>query len=419
MNDLKDRPRVTIVGGGMITRIQLLPTIYQLQRQGVVGEIHVCALDSPPITEIQTDATLAAAFPDRSFVPHPDPQKVGAEGKFPDLYKEVLAAAGGGSVAVIAVPDQFHYPVLKEAIKNDLHICIVKPLVLKHHEAEEIARLAYKRGLVVGVEYHKRFDYRSLMARANYRAGRLGEFRLAQAQMIEPYYYRDSNFQNWCTCENSDMFTYVGCHYVDLVAFITGLKPTAVSVYGIVDKYPNGREGFLWTDGRVIWENGACLSVVDAIGYPSAAAGGNSQGLTTWGQGESDATLLVHSDQYRGVKTHYNAPGDEPGDTIYAEPNPDYFQLVNQGGEGLVPVGYGHRSGEYIIRACCRAAALPEVDRRREMVRHLDAEGIMATPANSSYNELVIEAGRMSILNGGREVAIDYGKNAGVRFREY
>ncbi|MDP7636071.1 MAG: hypothetical protein QF577_00840, partial [Phycisphaerae bacterium] len=96
------------------------------------------------------------------------------------------------------------------------------------HEAEEIARLAYKRGLVVGVEYHKRFDYRSLMARANYRAGRLGEFRLAQAQMIEPYYYRDSNFQNWCTCENSDMFTYVGCHYVDLVAFITGLKPTAV-----------------------------------------------------------------------------------------------------------------------------------------------------------------------------------------------
>jgi hypothetical protein len=26
----------------------------------------------------------------------------------------------------------------------------------------------------------------------------------------------------------------------------------------------------------------------------------------------------------------------------------------------------------------------------------------MATPANSAYNELVIEAGRLSILNGGR-----------------
>ena len=39
----------------------------------------------------------------------------------------------------------------------------------------------------------------------------------------------------------------------------------------------------------------------------------------------------------------------------------------------------------------------------------------MATPANSSYNELVIEAGRASILSGGREVAIEYGEQPAVR----
>jgi hypothetical protein len=39
----------------------------------------------------------------------------------------------------------------------------------------------------------------------------------------------------------------------------------------------------------------------------------------------------------------------------------------------------------------------------------------MATPANSAYNELVIEAGRMSVLNGGREVAIEYGEHPQVR----
>jgi hypothetical protein len=36
--------------------------------------------------------------------------------------------------------------------------------------------------------------------------------------------------------------------------------------------------------------------------------------------------------------------------------------------------------------------------------------GHLATPANSSYNELVIEAGRASILNGGREAVIEYDK---------
>ena len=45
----------------------------------------------------------------------------------------------------------------------------------------------------------------------------------------------------------------------------------------------------------------------------------------------------------------------------------------------------------------------------------IDDAGIMATPANSSYNELVIEAGRVSIQNGGREAVIEYGTNPRVR----
>ena len=56
---------------------------------------------------------------------------------------------------------------------------------------------------------------------------------------------------------------------------------------------------------------------------------------------------------------------------------------------------------------------------RQKRIKQLDDEGIMATPANSSYNELIIEAGRLSILNDGREVEITYGKNAGVKIRQY
>jgi predicted dehydrogenase len=409
------KPQVIVVGGGMITRIQLLPTIFQLQREGVVGEIHVCALNSPPLKELQADATLRLAFPSSRFTPHPDPAAVRPDEFFPDIYKTVFAAAPKGSIAVIAVPDQMHYPILKAAVESDLHVCIVKPLVLQHRQAEEIAALAYDRGVVVGVEYHKRFDYRNLIARRNYRQGRLGEFRLAQAQMIEPWYYRDSNFQNWCTCENSDMFTYVGCHYVDLVAFITGLKPVSVSVYGIVDKYPNGKKGYLWTDARVLWENGASLSVVDAMGSPNAAAGGNYQGMAMWCQAEHDACMLVHSDQYRGVKVSYKEAGNEPGDTVYAEPNPDYFQMLDLGNEGLVPSGYGHRSAQYIIEACRKAAGMATLADRQKFIRQLDNEGIMATPSNSSYNELVIEAARLSIMNNARTVTMDY-KNGTVGF---
>jgi predicted dehydrogenase len=413
---MTDKPRVTLVGGGMITEIQILPTLYQLQREGVIGDLHICALQGAQLQALRNSPTLKQAFPSSNFVPHPDPAKVDPKQAFPDLFKEVLAKAPRGSICVVASPDHLHYGMIKEALSNDLHVCTVKPLVLKYAQAIELEKMAYDRGLVVGVEYHKRFDTRNLSARQLYRAGKFGEFKLAQAQMIEPWYYRDSNFQNWCTVENSDMFTYVGCHYVDLVAFITGLKPTSVSVYGIREKYPNGREGFLWTDGRVIWENGASLSVVDAMGYPNRAAGGNAQGLTMWCGGRDDAGLLVHSDQYRGVKHHYDIPDDDG--KRYSEPNPDYFRLIAQGGEGLTPSGYGHRSVEFIIKQCRAGSAITDLKERQKFIKRLDADGIMATPANSSYNELVIEAGRKSILAGGREVVINYEK-ASVDFKQF
>jgi predicted dehydrogenase len=311
------------------------------------------------------------------------------------------------NIVVVAVPDHLHFEVILAALAHDQHVCTVKPLVLKHAEACEIEREAYARGLVVGVEYHKRFDDRSLMARRSYRAGRFGEFKLGTACLLEKWFYRHSNFQNWMTTQNSDAFTYIGCHYVDLVHFITGLLPVAVSVYGIPERYPNGKEGFLWTDARVIWENGACLNVQNALGFPDVAPGGNTQGLTLYCKGESDGALISHSDQYRGLKYSYTRKSGDPGATVYAEPSPDYFQYVDVGGKGLAPVGYGYRSVEYIIQTCMGVEAEgANLAERQRLLREIDAAGIMATPANSGYNELVIEAARESILDGGRMVEI-------------
>jgi D-galacturonate reductase len=242
--------------------------------------------------------------------------------------------------------------------------------------------------LFVGIEYHKRFDDRSLIARRQYRAGKFGEFRLGTACLMEKWSYRHSNFQNWCTVDNSDAFTYIGCHYVDLVAFITGLTPTAVSVYGIRDRFPNGNEGFLWTDARVLWSNGAALNVQNSLSFPDEAPGSNTQGLTLYCAGKDGGAWLQHSDQYRGV-SHSLLGGP------YTEPSPDYFAYVEYGGPGLKPVGYGYRSIEALIEACI------SVQQREISLAELDAAGILATPANSRYNERLIEAARRSILNEG------------------
>jgi predicted dehydrogenase len=401
------KPQVLIVGGGMIAHDQILPSLYHMQRQGRIGEIAVCAQRPATVRALAASQDLVEAFPGQSFRAWPEGGE--PDRPQPELFRELIARMPPRNVVVAAVPDQLHFDVVMTALRHDQHVLAVKPLVLKHSDAMEIGREARARGLIVGVEYHKRFDDRSLMARRRYRAGLFGEFRLGTACLLEKWYYRHSNFQNWMTKENSDAFTYIGCHYVDLAHFITGLLPVEVSVYGIPERFPNGQEGYLWTDARVIWNNGACLNVQNALGFPDEAPGTNTQGLVMYCRGEQNGALLAHSDQYRGLQYCYTRKSDAPGSTIYAEPSPDYFQYLDTGGPGLTPVGYGYRSVEHIVQACiAMESEARDLAERQRRLQEIDDAGIMATPANSSYNELVIEAARESILNGGKTVRIHH-----------
>jgi len=56
--------------------------------------------------------------------------------------------------------------------------------------------------------------------------------------------------------------------------------------------------------------------------------------------------------------------------------------------------------------------------KRRELIIEVDEKGIIPTPANSYINELVVEAARLSILNDGDLVTIEYGENPSVHLRK-
>jgi D-galacturonate reductase len=413
---------VTIIGGGMITNDLLLPSVYHLQRTGVVGDISICALNSAPLKGLRENKEIQEAFPGQVFTPYPafseDPAR-----HFPKLYREALRSQAPRQAVVVALPDDLHYDVVVEALQNDQHVLCVKPLVLKYNQAVEIEKLAYERGLFVGIEYHKRFDRRALMAKRQYALGHFGEFALGEAKMIEPFYYRSSNFQNWFTTERTDPFVYVGCHYVDLVYFITGLKPVEVSVSGYKGKFPNGNEGYLWTTGRVRYENGALLSVIDGLGYPDMGAGSNEQSLVMYCEGKSHTGLIQHDDQYRGV-IHCYLDSIGCGGSTYNYVSPDFYRLVPWEGPGCKPVGYGFDSVAATIGAIQRieneVLSLHDgqaLKRRREIIRETDDKGLIATPANSHVNELVIEAARMSIQADGAAVKIVYGDSPHVESR--
>jgi predicted dehydrogenase len=402
-----DPTPICVIGGGMITRLQILPSLYQLQRNGTIGDISISARNAGTLEALAADGDIARAFPGHSFAAQAGD------------YHESLAALPSGSIVYVAIPDQFHFDVIRDTLEAGHHVIAVKPLVLDHKEAVTIADLAREKVLFVGVEYHKRYDDKNWIARKKYRAGDFGEFKLGHARLHEKWWYRDSNFQNWCTTDETDFFTYIGCHYVDLVAFITGLKPVAVSVHGIEDAFPNGNIGYLYTDARVIWENGAVLNVQNGIAYPNQATAGNDQGMRLYTKDDSTGVggFIDHSDNIRGADYCAIHPGADAGDNAHHQVNPDYFQMLERpDGDGLRPVGYGFRAIEQLVDSARTVIAAGEA--RGNVIDEIDSAGWHATPANSSYNELVVEAGRLSILNGGRRVDISYGPDPGVAFAD-
>src|SRR5207237_10157355 len=127
---------------------------------------------------------LRAAFPGQSFRGLPESGE-----RQPELYREAIRSLPPRQIVIVASPDQLHFDMIMTALQHNQHVCTVKPLVLQHRQAVQIASEARARNLVVGVEYHKRFDDRSLMARRKYRAGMFGDLRLGTACLLEKWYY--------------------------------------------------------------------------------------------------------------------------------------------------------------------------------------------------------------------------------------
>ena len=141
---MNKKPNVLIVGGGMITNDLILPSVYHLQRSGVVGDIGICALDSAPLQALADNEEFAQAFPGQSFTAHPALSEP-AENKYPVLYKEVLESMPARQMVVVAMPDQFHYEVVKHALECNQHVLCVKPLVLQYEQAEELEAMALEK----------------------------------------------------------------------------------------------------------------------------------------------------------------------------------------------------------------------------------------------------------------------------------
>ena len=249
--------------------------------------------------------------------------------EFPDL-----------DVMAVATPDPLHAEVILTALKAGVHVLTEKPMCLDITEADQIIELARARERIVAVDMHKRYDPDHLRIREEIRH-RIGDPLYGTAYLEEPLHVSTRTFK-WA--EQSDPFSYVGTHWVDLIYHYYRSKPVSLTAVG--QKKRLVRDGINAYDAvqvRVDFENGMSINFHNNWITPPDFEGPVNQGHEIVG-----ADGKVESDQqYRGLRWWSQSGGSRTA-------NNHFTREVRRPDGSPAYVGYGVDSLTVGLAAICR-----------------------------------------------------------------
>ena len=131
--------------------------------------------------------------------------------------------------AIISLPDHLHYDTCKVLLECRIKILVVKPFVLKLDHAVELTKLQEKNNVHGQIEFHKRLDHSNRYLRSEYKKGSIGDILKIDVRYSQNKRLPLNYFKRWSGYTN--VFSYLGVHYVDLIYWITGYYPTKVSAF--------------------------------------------------------------------------------------------------------------------------------------------------------------------------------------------
>ncbi len=243
-------------------------------------------------------------------------------------------------VMAVATPDPLHAEVILAALRAGVHVVTEKPMCLDITEADRIIELARASNRIVAVDMHKRYDPDHLRIREEIRQ-RIGEPLYGSAFLEEPLQVSTRTFK-WA--HQSDPFSYVGTHWVDLIYHYYRSKPVSLTAVG--QKKRLARDGINAYDAvqvRVDFANGMSITFSNNWITPPDFEGPVNQGheiVGTDGKVESDQ-------QYRGLRWWSDGHGSRTE-------NNHFTRSVRRPDGSAGYVGYGIDSLTAGLAVICR-----------------------------------------------------------------
>ena len=356
-------------------------TLFDLRQRGKTGPLLMAGTDGskfPLIRDhLKTRISDVYNHMDVSFTSFP----VSAGERNPKAYINALDAMQPGDLTTIFTPDQTHFDIAMQAVSRGIHVLLAKPLVQTLEQHHALLDEAAKKGVLVALEVHKRWD--PMYADARDRIQHLGEFSSFSSYMSQPKSQLET-FKHWAG--DSDISYYLNAHHIDFHNWCVQGRAIPISVYA------TGATGVA---------HGLGLDTEDTISLH-----------VTWKNIESGSTAIatytaswiappgdVHSQQ----RFFYMAQGGElnidqahrgfnisSDNTGYQSVNPLFMKYTpGPGGDFAGQSGYGYKSIEAFVDAVLKINS--------GECKPGDLSDHLALAADTLFVTAILEAGRRSL----------------------
>jgi predicted dehydrogenase len=248
---LNRKLRMGLVGGGQgafIGRVHCTAAVLDNRAELVAG-----ALSSDPAKAKASAPDYAIAL-DRAY------------GSFDELVEKELALPADKRIDFVSVatPNHTHFAIAKKAAEAGFNVMCDKPMTFDLAQAEELAKVVDKSGVVFAVTHNYTGNPLVRQARDMILAGELGEIQAVRVAYIQGWLrtrLEESGQKQsaWRTDPSKSgiagCFGDIGTHAYNLARYMTGLLPDKISCH--LKTFEKGRQLDDYGHAQVIFENGA------------------------------------------------------------------------------------------------------------------------------------------------------------------
>ncbi|MCM8790603.1 MAG: Gfo/Idh/MocA family oxidoreductase [Candidatus Omnitrophica bacterium] len=383
---------VVVVGGGMYVCGRgvegygtIMPALLEAKRHDQVGQVVIVTTKSSS-ARAASKKTIALG---RLMGVNADIKYYPQNGCDVKAYKKVLRNIRTPAACIIAVPDSLHADIAEYSIEHGFHTLVVKPLATTVKEVKRLIKAQNEHGVYCAVEFHKRFDDANIKMKDVIASGALGDLLYFIIEFSQRKVMPLKVFRAWASTTN--IFNYLGVHYVDIIYYTTCAKPMRVMAIG--------QKNWLLRRGLDTYD--AIEAVIEWHG--SSGNKFSSHIITNWIDPDSTSAMSDQRIKVIGAQGRFESDQKDRGITMISDKrgietfNPYFCAAYGRPGE-VEYRGYGIKSIQTFLQD------VSDIEKGAVTIKELEAK--RPTFRTSLISTAVIEGVDRSLKKGSEWVEV-------------